>query len=649
MSTTFELEGFEPISRIGGGGFGDVWLSRQTNVDRQVAIKVGHSAIQDETIRLRFDRECKALGRLSGHPNIVDVYTAGSLKDGRPYLVLEYINGGTLWQRLKRSPIPEDELRRIGSQMAAALAEAHSSGVLHRDLKPENILIRSTGDAVLGDFGIARLHDGANTTSAAITASVAYAAPEILSGKRATVASDLYGIGICLLAAVFRSVPFVQKTDQSIHPIINRVLSDSPPDVQQHGISPELAAIIESLLAKDPSHRPASAAELLEQFEQLPPVVVPDVPPPPNGDDATQVVAPPGSGPNGPAAPLVPTPPTAPTDSTSASDVPAGPSRVSRPAAAPRAEDATPGLHNPAERRVGTAGASPAQAARSLDTPLSEANLRSVPGPAPALEPDQGAFSSQRLVKEPSSNLKMFALAYVATLVVGGFALFLILQATGDDDVEPAGIQQTVESQDLVGALADARSGSDGDDEAAGETSGRSAELAIPLTTTDVSFGNAADVSDEAPGPGGATLCDNAPATDGLIDWKGQVISTTDQDRTLHQIVSRFQTAEMASSYLDAYAATNDCESWDVDGPDEGVRSVSYAALTTLAPRLGDQARQFVITGTVDSVDEVHATVLLVRAGTDVLTLSLTGRSLDDTDELGQLASTAVERITANA
>jgi serine/threonine protein kinase len=78
--------------------------------------------------------------------------------------------------------------------------------IIHRDLKPENILIRASGEAVLGDFGIARLHDGANTTSAAITASVAYAAPEILSGKRATVASDLYGIGVCLLAAVFRSV-----------------------------------------------------------------------------------------------------------------------------------------------------------------------------------------------------------------------------------------------------------------------------------------------------------------------------------------------------------------------------------------------------------------------------------------------------------
>ncbi len=257
------------MKRIGGGGFGDVWLARQTNVDREVAVKVGHAPIQDETIRLRFDRECKALGRLSGHANIVDVFTAGSLDDGRPYLVLEYVDGGTLWQRLKRAAVPENELVTIGLQLAGALDKAHTSGILHRDLKPENILMRSTGEAVLGDFGIARLQDGANTTSAAITASVAYAAPEVLGGTKASVASDLYGVGICLLAAVIRTVPFVEKKDESIHPIINRVLSESPPPSRGHGISEELAAAIDWTLAKKPEHRPQDAKELLERFKEL--------------------------------------------------------------------------------------------------------------------------------------------------------------------------------------------------------------------------------------------------------------------------------------------------------------------------------------------------------------------------------------------
>jgi serine/threonine protein kinase len=269
MTSPFELPGFEPVRRIGGGGFGDVWLSTQTSIDREVAIKVGHAPLQDDTVKIRFDRECKALGRLSGHPNIVGVFTAGTLEDGRPYLVLEYIDGGTLWQRLKRAPLTDGELINIGRELSAALDAAHSAGVLHRDLKPENILVRSTGGAVLGDFGIARLQDGANTTSASITASVAYAAPEVLSGKKATISTDLYGIGVCLLAAAIRAVPFVEKSDESIQPILKRVLSDRHPDLTEHGVSAELAELLDSLLQKNPSKRPQHASEVLAQFSAL--------------------------------------------------------------------------------------------------------------------------------------------------------------------------------------------------------------------------------------------------------------------------------------------------------------------------------------------------------------------------------------------
>ncbi len=269
VATSFELEGFEPIERIGGGGFGDVWLARQTNVDRKVAVKVGHAPIQDNIIRLRFERECKALGRLSGHPNIIDVYTAGTLADGRPYLALEYIDGGTLWERLRREPLSELDLCRLGEQISGALTVAHSAGVLHRDLKPENILMRSNGDAVLGDFGIARLQDGANTTSAAITASVAYAAPEVLGGTKASAASDLYGLGVCLLASILQSVPFVDKKDDSIHPIINRVMSEDHPTLRNRGLSEELTDLVDALLHKTPEQRPDSAERAHELFQDL--------------------------------------------------------------------------------------------------------------------------------------------------------------------------------------------------------------------------------------------------------------------------------------------------------------------------------------------------------------------------------------------
>ncbi|MFV0258493.1 MAG: protein kinase domain-containing protein, partial [Acidimicrobiales bacterium] len=301
----FTLEGFEPIRRLGGGGFGEVWLARQTNVDREVAIKVGHAPIDDKTAQLRFERECIALGRLTGHPNIIDVYTVGQLPDGRPFLVLEYVSGGTLWQRFRDEAITETELRRVGVEIAEALVVAHDAGILHRDLKPENIFLRPNGQAVLGDFGIARLHDGANTTAQAITASVAYAAPEILAGRTPSVASDVYGVGICLVAAAIRAVPFVHTTDESIHPILNRVLSDHPPDLTRLGYSAPFSELVARLVAKEPADRPASAGAVEAEFMALPPI---DDPGPLSGHDdghgnPTQVVPPLGSPPADPMPP----------------------------------------------------------------------------------------------------------------------------------------------------------------------------------------------------------------------------------------------------------------------------------------------------------------------------------------------------------
>lgn len=428
MSKTFALDGFEPIKRIGGGGFGDVWLTRQTNVDREVAVKVGHAPIQDEIIRLRFERECKALGRLSGHPNIVDVFTAGSLADGRPYLVLEYIDGGTLWQRLKRAPLTEPELISVGEQLAGALAEAHGSGVLHRDLKPENILMRSNGDAVLGDFGIARLQDGVNTTSAAITASVAYAAPEVLGGTKASAASDLYGIGVCLLAAILRSVPFVDKSDKSIHPIINRVMTDEPPDLRNHGISEDLAKVVESLLHKDPNRRPESATEVQYMFQSLrtrpwhdptnlvDPPRFPDTP----GSSSSQTRS--GTAPAfGGMVPNMPknAPMTAAAGSSGKDSSPADPwSASSQPAAelsgdggrsaGPGRDRSDPGKGS----RFGSQADSPA----------------SVPLREQALQP---AAVSLTPSGDSSTNVRAFAIAYIATLAVGALIIYLLAQLLG--------------------------------------------------------------------------------------------------------------------------------------------------------------------------------------------------------------------------
>lgn len=434
---SFELDGFEPIKRIGGGGFGDVWLARQTNVDREVAVKVGHAPIQDEIIRLRFDRECKALGRLSGHPNIVDVYTAGTLNDGRPYLVLEYINGGTLWQQLKRHPIEEGTLLSVGEQLASALTEAHSSGVLHRDLKPENILMRSTGEAVLGDFGIARLQDGANTTSAAITASVAYAAPEVLGGTKASVASDIYGIGICLLAATLRSVPFVDKSDKSIHPIISRVMSEHPPDLRVNAISDATADLVALLLEKDPARRPPDAATVQRMFAEL----------------RRSTLLPPSS------APAMPAAGTDPGAATARTSISAGvleesirPRQSSSYEESPVAERSDNGSRSVNGHRIGDRSMKPS--ATTPDTtagqvhvsPLGSGSAREGRGAGEVFKSDRSAaLHSGRPFRSPyqaeylpssskswlSDSAKSFAIAYLATLAIGIIVLFIVAQVMG--------------------------------------------------------------------------------------------------------------------------------------------------------------------------------------------------------------------------
>jgi serine/threonine protein kinase len=624
MTASFELDGFEPMSRLGGGGFGDVWLARQTNVDRQVAIKVGHAPIQDETIRLRFDRECKALGRLSGHPNIVDVYTAGSLDDGRPYLVLEYIGGGTLWQRLKKSAIPEKELRALAQQLAAALNEAHSSGVLHRDLKPENILIRATGEAVLGDFGIARLQDGVNTTSAAITASVAYAAPEILSGKRATVASDLYGIGVCLLAAVHRSVPFVKKNDESIHPIINRVMTEAHPDVRRHGVSDEFASIVDSLLSKDAAERPVSAADLLDQLSALPPVVetVTDTD---LGDDVvvadgTQVVA-----------PTRPTPPVEPHH----------PLRSINPAEPQPIEAETKsssGIISGDIDRPGRVQPTPSQSAAITGVGGGSRSIAMLPDSGGEFEPPPGPGRS---------DVMLFAAAYVATLLIGGLALYFLVQSQTDD--QSAG---STETNAAVGAvpLTDAEgridvAGVDTSAPAGPEITEPAPLPDLPLVADDTSFGGLGRTTDQAPGPAAQTLCNNSPAIEGLNDWSGNVISDAFGNIVLHQVLSRFGTSSQAETYLDSYLDTNDCASWTVEAS-EGDQLITYTAEQAVPADYGDNSYRIAIVGQVDDRPVINGEVLLVRTSTDVLVLSLSADSPDQLDELASLADLAIERLS---
>ncbi len=268
MSATspVELPGIEPVRRIGSGGFGDVWLARQVDFDRDVAVKVGRRALTSGDDRRRFERECKALGRLTGHPHVIGVYTSGFQND-LPYLVMEYVEGGTLADH--GPTLGEPKLRSIAAQLCDAVAAAHAIGVLHRDLKPENVFLRNDHTAVLGDFGIARLGDGNNTAAPQLTATLAFAPPEILNGHPPSIQADVYGIGVTIAAAAIGRSPFAPSVEMVPEAIMARVLDGALPDLQQYGLSPEFAQLLQLAMSHDPGSRPQSAVELGQRLNAL--------------------------------------------------------------------------------------------------------------------------------------------------------------------------------------------------------------------------------------------------------------------------------------------------------------------------------------------------------------------------------------------
>ncbi|MGZ6979453.1 MAG: serine/threonine-protein kinase, partial [Acidimicrobiia bacterium] len=147
------VPGYGNLVEIGRGGFGVVYRAEQADVHRVVAIKILSG--YDEDARRRFDREREAMGILSSHPNIVTVYASGFAGD-YPYLVMEYLDRGSVADELAHGPMSWREAIDIGVKLSGALQAAHSAGILHRDVKPENVLVSAYGEPKLADFGIAR-------------------------------------------------------------------------------------------------------------------------------------------------------------------------------------------------------------------------------------------------------------------------------------------------------------------------------------------------------------------------------------------------------------------------------------------------------------------------------------------------------------
>ncbi len=240
---------------IGRGGFGVVHRARQSDLNRVVAVKV-LSADLDRAGQERFAREGWAMGTLAGHPHVVAVHSVGTTAAGRPYLLMPLLEGGSLAELL---PVPTRTAVSYVVKLAGALHTAHLAGVLHRDLKPSNVLLSGYGEPQLADFGIARVTGGFETSEGVVSASIAYAAPEIFDGKAPTVASDVYSLAATLFAAVRGTPPFGTGVGEELIATCLRIARDPVPDLRLDGVPPAVCSVIEAGLAKDPAARPVSA------------------------------------------------------------------------------------------------------------------------------------------------------------------------------------------------------------------------------------------------------------------------------------------------------------------------------------------------------------------------------------------------------
>src|SRR6266540_3674199 len=188
---------------LGRGGMSEVWSATDIELGRRVALKL----LAPHADTARFEREARAFASLA-HPNVTQLYDYGSA-EGRPFMVLEYLAGGTLENRLRSGrPLPDAEAARIATEIAAGLAHAHARGVVHRDLKPANVLFDEEGRAKLADFGIARV-SGADTLTEAGTllGTAAYLSPEQAGSDPATAGSDVYSFGVILFRLLTGRLP----------------------------------------------------------------------------------------------------------------------------------------------------------------------------------------------------------------------------------------------------------------------------------------------------------------------------------------------------------------------------------------------------------------------------------------------------------
>ena len=263
---------YEILTKLARGGMATVYRARDQRLGRTVAIKVMRSDLgEDPEFVAKFDREARAAAKLS-HPNVVGVFDQGN-EAGRPYIVMEYVEGHTLrFTVAKESPMPPERVLDMAEPVIAALAAAHEAGLVHRDIKPENVLISNRGEIKVADFGLARVMASPSMTATGVLVGTAsYLPPELVTKSKPDARSDVYSTGVMLYEMLTGRKPHTGETNYQIAyahvnvdiPTPSRALADADVRLNWH-IPDYVDALVQACTRRDPDLRPRDGRELLQ-------------------------------------------------------------------------------------------------------------------------------------------------------------------------------------------------------------------------------------------------------------------------------------------------------------------------------------------------------------------------------------------------
>jgi serine/threonine-protein kinase len=259
---------FEIEELLGEGAMGKVYRARDTVLDRPVAIKLlSDRTLGDPTFLERFQREARLAAQLN-HPHIATIYAFGKEENGEAYIAMEFVEGETLAEVISRGPLPVPVVRKYGQQAASALAAAHSRGILHRDIKPANLMITAGGDLKIMDFGVARrAGDTQLTMAGSLVGTANIMAPEIIRGKEAGPAADMFSLG-CVLYECLAGRPAFEGDDPMA--VLYQVMNAEPAPLEEvrPEVPPYIRDLVHGLLQKNPLGRTGPAEWVVEALTE---------------------------------------------------------------------------------------------------------------------------------------------------------------------------------------------------------------------------------------------------------------------------------------------------------------------------------------------------------------------------------------------